>query len=101
MATTDPVVRYLETFARLRARKRWTTETATFRFVALALGAAGAAVDYDHLEEVATGLGKRARWSSPLKSEVRYVVAAMILRRGLNPEDVHARVFETRDAFKA
>ena len=99
--TADPVARYLETFERLRARKRWSTETATFRFVALALGAAGAAVDYDRLEEAATGLRKRARWTSPLKSEIRYVVAAMILRRGLEPAAVHARVFEARDAFKA
>ena len=100
-ATADPVARYLETFERLRARKRWSTETATFRFVALALGAAAAAVDYDRLEEAAAGLRKRARWTSPLTSEIRYVVAAMILRRGLDPADVHARVFEARDAFKA
>ena len=100
-AIADPVARYLETFERLRARKRWSTETATFRFVALALGAAGEAVDYDRLEEAAAGLRKRARWTSPLKSEIRYVVAAMILRRGLDPADVHARVFEARDAFKA
>ena len=100
-AIADPVARYLETFERLRARKRWSTETATFRFVALALGAAGEAVDYDRLEEAAAGLRKRARWTSPLKSEIRYVVAAMILRRGLDPADVHARVFEARDACKA
>ena len=100
-ATADPVARYLETFERLRARKRWSTETATFRFVALALGAAGAAVDYGRLGEAAAGLRKRARWTSPLKSEIRYVVAAMILRRGLDPADVHARVFEARDACKA
>ena len=100
-ATTDPVARYLATFDRLRARKRWSTETATFRFVALALGATGAGVDFDHLEEVATGLRKRARWTSPLKSEIRYVVAAMIVRRGLRPHAVHDRVFEARDAFKA
>ena len=99
--TPDPVARYLETFDRLRARKRWSTETDTIRFVALALGAAGAAVDHDALEQVAKGLRRRARWTSPLKSEIRYVVAAMILRRGLDPAEVHARVFETRDAFKA
>ena len=40
-ATPDPVERYLETFDRLRARKRWSTDTDTIRFVALALGAAG------------------------------------------------------------
>ena len=98
---TDPVAAYLATFERLRASKRWSTNAVTFRFVALTLGVAGASVTYDRLDEVATGLRKRARWSSPLKSEIRYVVAAMILRRGLDPARIHARVFETREAFKA
>lgn len=101
MPATDPVARYLDTFNRLRARKRWSTETDTVRFVALTLGAAGPEITHDHLDEVAAGLQKRARWTSPLKSEARYVVAAMIVRRGLNSAEVHARVFETRDAFKA
>ncbi len=96
----DPVTAYLETFERLRAAKRWTTNAMVFRFVALTLGAAGADVTYDRLEAAAQGLKKRARWTSPLKSEIRYVVAAMILRRGLDPARIHARVVETRDAFK-
>ena len=99
-ATADPVARYQETFDRLRARKRWSTDTDTIRFVALALGATGDEVNHDRLEQVAKGLRQRARWTSPLKSQIRYVVAAMILRRGLDPAEVHARVFEARDAFK-
>ena len=97
----DPVESYLRTFERLRARKRWSVNSVTFRFVALSLGAAATTIRYDRLEEVATELRKRARWTSPLKSEVRYVAAAMILRRGQDPAAIHARVFETRDAFKA
>lgn len=97
----DPIASYLRTFERLRARKRWSANSVTFRFVALSLGSAAASISYDRLEEVATDLRKRARWTSPLKSEVRYVVAAMILRRGQDPAAIHARVFETRDAFKA
>ena len=96
----DPVAIYLDTFERLRARQRWSTETATFRFVALTLGAVGRTVDFDSLEDAAAGLRKRARWTSPLRSEIRYVVAAMILRRGLDPGTVHRCVMETRDAFK-
>ena len=99
-ATADPIARYLNTFERLRARKGWSTQTDTFRFVALTLGAAGPDIDYDRLEQAATGLRKRARWTSPLRSEIRYVVAAMILRRRLDPGEIHARVIETRDAFK-
>ena len=101
MATTpDPIATYLETFEKLRAAKRWTTNTMPFRFVALTLGAVGGDVTYERLEVAAKGLQKRARWTSPLRSEIRYVVAAMILRRGLDPAKIHARVVETRDAFK-
>ena len=96
----DPVASYLQTFEALRARKRWSTQSVTFRFVALSLGAAASTIGYDRLEEAATDLRKRARWSSPLKSEIRYVVAAMILRRGLDTAPIHECVFATRDAFK-
>ena len=102
MSTSDdPVASYLQTFEELRARKRWSTQSVTFRFVALSLGAAAPTIGYDRLEEAATDLRKRARWSSPLKSEIRYVVAAMILRRGLDTARIHECVFATRDAFKA
>ena len=97
---SDPVARYLETFERLRSRKRWSNNTATFRFVALALGAAGASVTYDDLESAAAVLRKRAGVTSPLRSEIRYVVAAMILRRGQDPGSIQARVGETLAEFK-
>ena len=99
-AERDPIAAYLETFERLRARKRWSTDTATYRFVALTLGAAGDRVSHDRLEEVAAGLRKRAGWTSPLRSEIRYVVAAMILRRDLDPAGVHRQVIATRDRFR-
>ena len=94
------VARYLETFERLRAAKQWSTNTATFRFVALALGSAGASVTYDHLESTAAALRKEARRISLLRSEVRYVVAAMILRRGLDPAGIGARLLEARELFR-
>ncbi|MCY4372889.1 MAG: DUF4003 family protein [Spirochaetaceae bacterium] len=98
---TTRVASYLRTFEELRARKRWSTQSVTFRFVALSLGAAASTIGYERLEEAATDLRKRARWSSPLKSEIRYVVAAMILRRGLDTARIHECVFATRDAIKA
>ena len=99
--TQDPVERYLLVLDRLRARKRWHQNMTGFRYVAVTLGSVGPTIDYDRLEEAAAGLKRRARWTSPLKSEVRYVVAAMILRRGLDPAEVHRVVYETRDAFKS
>lgn len=100
-AAQDPIERYLAVFNHLRARKRWHHDRTGFRYVALALGAIGATIDYDRLEAVAAGLKRRARWTSPLKSEARYVVAAMILRRGLDAAELHGVVYETRDTFKA
>jgi hypothetical protein len=99
-AQSDPVAAYLETFERLRARKRWSTDTATYRFVALTLGAAGERVSHDRLEEVAAGLRRRAGWTSPLRSEIRYVVTAMILRRDLEAARVHQQVIAIRDRFR-
>ena len=96
----DPIAAYLETFERLRARKRWSTDTATYRFVALTLGAAGGRISHDRLEVVAAGLRRRAGWTSPLRSEIRYVVAAMILRRDLDAARVHHQVIATRDSFR-
>ena len=98
--TGDAVERYVETFERLRATKRWSAHTATFRFVALALGAAGPSVTYDRLESAAAVLRKHARVTSPLRSDIRYVVAAMILRRGLDPAVIHTRLMEARELFR-
>ena len=98
-AERDPIGAYLETFERLRARKRWTTDAVTYRFVALTLGAGGVRISHDRLEEVAAGLRRRAGWTSPLRSEIRYVVAAMILRRDLDAATVHRQVIATRDRF--
>ena len=44
---------------------------------------------------------KRTRWTSPLRSEIRDIVAAMVLRRGRGLRDVHAGLIETCDAFRA
>ena len=98
--TGDTVERYLETFERLRATKRWTAHASTFRFVALALGAVGPSVTYDRLESAAAVLRKSAGVTSPLRSEIRYVVAAMILRRELDPAVIHTRLMEARELFR-
>ena len=99
--TGDPIARYLRTFDELRGDKHWSHNIATFRFVALTLGAAGPAITYDRLDQVAEELRAGSHWSSPLHQEIRFVVAAMLLRRQLDPAEVQARVIETLDGFKA
>ncbi len=97
----DPVARYLHTFNQIRAQKHWSQGVATFRFVALTLGAAGPTINYDRLELAAARLREGTPWwASPLQSEIRYVVAAMLLRRQLDPADVRRRITETLDAFR-
>lgn len=97
----DPIARYLHTFDQLRADKPWSQDVATLRFVALTLGAVGPAIRYDRLNQAAEELRANAHWGSPLHQQVRFVVAAMLLRRQLDPAEVQVRVTETLDAFKA
>ena len=100
-SSSDPVAEYLATLESLRARKRWSTDMATVRFVALALSNVSAETDLDRLEEAAATLRERSGWTSPLRSDVRHVVAAMVLREGLDPGDVHDRLVETRAALRS
>lgn len=95
----DPVAGYLETLERLRSQKRWTTNTHILRFVALSLGTTD--IGYERLEQTAETLKEGARRFSPMRGQIRYPVAALILRRELDPEPVLDRVEETLDQFKA
>jgi hypothetical protein len=91
--------RYLTVFEDLRKRKRWGTDVSILRFVALTLASADPG-DIARLEEVAEQLKQRAGWTSPLRSAIRYMVAAMILRRGLSATRVHQQIDRTRDGFR-
>ena len=96
----DPVASYLATLEHLKSRKRWSTSLPTVRYAALALGPGGEGVDLDRLERATDTLREGAGWTSPFRSEVRHVIAAMILREGLDPAGVRDRVLETRAAFR-
>lgn len=97
----DTVRAYVETFERLRRRKRWSTDSSALRLCALSL----ATMDLDdpgsRLEETAAILRKRAGAFSPLNSAVRHAVAAMALSRGLDPARLVDRVKQTLENFKA
>ena len=97
---SDPVAGHLETFDRLREGKRWSTDLGTVRFAALALGGAGPDVEVAQLGDAARMLRRGAGWTSPLRSEVRHVVAAMLLREGLDPEIIGDRIVATRHGFR-
>jgi len=94
------VERYLEVFEALRRRKRWSTDTTVLRFSALTLAASDVTDPGDRLEETARALSRQAGGFSPLSSSIRHAVAAIIIRRGLDPVNTVNRVKETLDAFK-
>lgn len=94
------VTSYLQTFEALRRKKRWTTNIMVLRFAALGLASVELADPHAQLERIASDLRDRAGWFGPLRSEVRYVVAAMLLRRGLSAAQVHPQVVRTRKALR-
>jgi hypothetical protein len=96
----DSVERYLEVFEGLRRRKRWSTGIEILRFAALTLAATDLAEPGSELEETAKVLSKEAGGFSPLSSAVRHAVAAILIRRGLDPVITVHRTKETLAAFK-
>lgn len=94
------VDKYLRTFESLRQRKRWDTNLAVLRFAAVTLAAGDIDDPATDLERAARVLRENAGWTSPLRSSIRYAVAAMIVRSGLDPGRVHARVEEVRASFR-
>ncbi len=96
----DSVERYLEVFNDLRRRKRWSTDINILRFAALTLAATDMADPGTRLEETAKALADEAGGFSPLGSAMRHAVAAMLIRRGLDPVATVQRTKETVAAFK-
>jgi len=96
----DSVERYLEVFEGLRRRKRWSTGIEILRFAALTLAATDVADTGSDLEETAKVLAKEAGGFSPLSSAMRHAVAAILIRRGLDPVTTVHRTKETLAAFK-
>lgn len=96
----DDVRRYLQTFEELRRRKHWTTDTTVLRLAALSLAAADVRDPWGELHGAAEVIRRRSSWSGPLRSPVRYAIAAMILRRGLDAGRVHEEVERTVKAMR-
>jgi len=96
----DHVERYLEVFDELRKRKRWSTGDTMLRFAALTLAANDVADRNPDLEATAKILEKQAGAFSPLASAMRHAVAALLIRRGIDPTLTVGRVKETLAVFK-
>ena len=96
----DPVERYLEIFEGLRRSKRWSTDTNILRFAALTLAAADVADAGTDVEATAKALADEGGSFSPLASSIRHAVAAILIRRGLDPVATVRHTKETLAAFK-
>jgi hypothetical protein len=96
----DHVERYLETFESLRRRKRWSTDTNIMRFAALTIAASDVDPADVDLEATAKTLVDEAGGFSPLNSPIRHAVAAILIRRGLDPVVTVHRTRETLALFR-
>ena len=96
----DPVERYLEVFEGLRRRKRWSTGTNILRFAALTLAASEVADPGADLEATAKILADEAGGFSPLGSAIRHAVAAIVVRRRLDPVTIVHRTKDTLAVFR-
>jgi hypothetical protein len=96
----DTIERYLDVFERLRRRKRWSTGVQILRFAALTLAATEMTDPGRDLEETARTLSKEAGGFFPLGSAMRHAVAAILIRRGLDPEPTVQRTKETLAVLK-
>jgi hypothetical protein len=96
----DPVERYLSVFQELQRRKRWSTGTNILRFAALTLAAGDVTEPGTDLESTARAIADEAGGFSPLGSSMRHAVAALLIRRGLDPVATVHRTKDTLAVFK-
>lgn len=96
----DSIERYLSVFEGLRQRKRWSSDTNILRFAALTLAATDVTDPGADLEATAKALVDEAGGFSPLRSSMRHAVAAILIRRGLDPVATVHRTKETLGLFK-
>lgn len=98
----DPLERFLELTRALGAQKRWYQSWNQLRFAASGLvtvpGPPGELVG--RLFRTADEIKRRAGWFGPLQSEIRYCVAAALLREGSDPARFQAACERGRSLFR-
>mgnify|MGYP002639900333 CR=1 FL=1 len=100
LPTPDPLDLYLDLFERISRRSRWKLNVQGQRIIAMVLATVPLDDPMGTVEEAAAVLRKKAGWFGPLRSPVRYSVAAMLIRRGLPPGRVHDQVISILKRFK-
>ncbi len=96
----DIIVDYQEVFESLRRNERWHTDKNILRFAALTLVGSEPGDPGKRVRTIATRLRKESGAFSPLASDLRHAVAAILLRRGFNPLAIVREVERTLALFK-
>lgn len=99
MGPIDPTT-YLEVFDSLRKTKGLKAGPNVLRFTALSLASSTVEEPEMALRETADLLYRETGFFSPLRSVIRFALAAMVIRRGLDPARVLEGVEATLESFK-
>lgn len=97
--TQTALERLTHRFAELKERHGFT-DTTMLRLAALGLATVPDDDAVDRLDRTAAELKDAGSWAGPLSSSVRFVIAAMVLRRRLNATSLVEAVRETNAALK-
>lgn len=84
----DPLRRFVEIYEALNERRGWLQDAMPLRFSALTLATCDGppAAVAEAVYRVSAALRARAGWFGPLNSPVRFVLAAILVRNGDDPE---------------
>lgn len=97
-----PLERFLELFVAVDDARRWFEDVSALRYAAVALvtseGAPTAIVA--RLRDVALTLKDRAGWFGAMQSSIRFVVAALLVRNGDDPERFCDELEQAQGIFK-
>ena len=96
----DLVRSYLDVFESLRAESKWGQSAEIQRFVALVLASTRLTDPARELKECEAVLTASNGWFSGVRPPVSTVLAAVVLRRGLDPRGMLKRVEAMQDRFK-
>ncbi len=91
---------YRQTFEQVKKRHRWSNGNAVLRFAALSLAGVPHPDPAEAMDRASETLREKSGFWSSLKSPVRTVLAAMILRRGLDPAKAHDAMERTVGDFR-
>jgi len=98
----DPLERFISIGAALEEGRGWTESALAFRFATAALVTTQGSPNEiaNGLRAVADDLKARAGWFGPMRSSIRFLVAAILLRNAIDPAAFDAACSEINDGLR-